>query len=147
MEAKIIITKTYPMWSYPFYKEFIHIRPKIVGIPTANIVPQKTNKLVIIRETENNGKSEQIIPIVVLAELIKLYPVTAIQIMLKWFNIWSKASIYLRIHDTIQRQTATAIFFWFCLLFESTIIRAKVINAINKAANVIDPTEDLKNHL
>ncbi len=60
------------MLSGPFYIEFVHIKPRIVGIPTANIVPQKTSKFVIIRETENKGKSEQMIPIVVLAESIKL---------------------------------------------------------------------------
>lgn len=48
------------------------------GIPTDKIMPQKTKRFVINLETENNGNSEQIIPIAVLAESMKSYPVTAI---------------------------------------------------------------------
>jgi hypothetical protein len=60
-----------------------HNIPKNEGIPTESITPQKTNKFVINLDTENNGKSEQRIPMVVLAESIKFYPVTAIHIILK----------------------------------------------------------------
>jgi hypothetical protein len=122
-----------------------HNIPKNEGIPTESITPQKTNKFVISLDTENNGKSEQRIPIVDFAESIKFYPVTAIHITLKLLRIFNNASIYLNIHETIHKQTATAIFLLF-LLFESTTIRTNVTIEITRAANVIDPNEDLTNH-
>lgn len=106
------------------------------------MVPQNTNKFVINLETENNGKSEHTIPIAVLAELIKSYPVTAIQIIVLWLRIFNKASICLRRHDIIQRHTATARFL-VSFLFESTIILAKVTKDIKIAAKVIAPRADL----
>lgn len=45
--------------------------PMTVGMPTDKIMPQKTRRLVMIREIENRGKSEQMMPIAVLAALKK----------------------------------------------------------------------------
>lgn len=106
------------------------------------IVPQKTNKFVINLVTENKGKSEQTIPIAVLAESMKSYPVTAIQIIVLWLRIFNKASICFNKQDIIQRQTATAMFLVF-FLFVSMIILAKVTKEIKMAAKVIAPRADL----
>lgn len=45
--------------------------PITLGIPTERIIPQNTRRLLISLETVNKGKSEQIIPIAVLAASMK----------------------------------------------------------------------------
>ncbi len=55
------------------------------------ITPQNTSKFVMSLLIENNGKSLQMIPMAVFAESMKSYPVTAIQMMVLWLRILSKA--------------------------------------------------------
>ena len=90
---------------------------------------------------ENKGKSVQMIPMAVFADSMKSSPVTAMHMIVLWFKIFSKASICRNKHAKMHRQTATAKFL-VSLLFESTIILAKVTNEINKAAKVIAPRAD-----
>lgn len=90
----------------------------------------------------NKGKSEHMIPIVVLAESMKSYPVTAIQIILLLLRIFKRASICFKRQAIIHKQTAAPKFLVF-FLSESTNILANVIREIKRAANVIDPNADL----
>lgn len=115
------------------------------GIPTEMIIPQNARRLLISLVTEKSGKSLHTIPIAVLAESMKSYPVTAMQMIVLWFRIFSKASICLSKQDIMHKQTATARFLA-SFFFESMIILAKVTIEIKRAANVMAPRADLYIH-
>jgi hypothetical protein len=60
-------------------------------MPTEMMTPQKTKRLLIRRVTENKGMSLQTMPMAVLAESMKSYPVTAMQMIVLWLRIFNKA--------------------------------------------------------